>query len=205
MSFRIRNYQPADRDALYRVALLTGDHGADATGQYRDESLLGHRYVGPYLDLAPELAFTLLDETGPCGYVLGAADTVSFEEAFLHDWLPPVLESLVPPEEDPATWDADQRLLAELFRPTFAHPMQLDRFPAHLHIDLLPRAQGQGQGRRMIRVLEDALTAIGVPGVHLGVSPLNSRAIGFYEALGYEPLAPRLPYEGVLLMGRALP
>jgi ribosomal protein S18 acetylase RimI-like enzyme len=64
----------------------------------------------------------------------------------------------------------------------------IERYPAHLHIDLLPRVQGHGNGRRMIDVLVAALQAADVPGVHLGVAAANTRAIGFYEHVGFRTL-----------------
>ena len=66
---------------------------------------------------------------------------------------------------------------------------ELDDYPAHLHIDLLPEAQGAGWGRALMEGLQDALRAGGSPGVHLGVSARNQRALGFYRHLGYEELA----------------
>ena len=60
--------------------------------------------------------------------------------------------------------------------------------PAHLHIDLLPRLQGTGVGRRLMATMHDACRARGAGGVHLGVSHQNQRAIGFYRHLGYEVL-----------------
>ena len=74
----IRPARPDDRAALYAVCLATGCDGEDAAATFRDPDLLGHRYVGPYLDLEPDLAFTLEDAHGPCGYALGAADSVDF-------------------------------------------------------------------------------------------------------------------------------
>src|SRR5262245_63083228 len=38
----IRPYRPSDLDALYRICLLTGDDGQDATSLYNDPRLLGH-------------------------------------------------------------------------------------------------------------------------------------------------------------------
>jgi ribosomal protein S18 acetylase RimI-like enzyme len=204
-AFAIRPYLPDDRAALYAVALATGRDGDDASDVFDDPDLLGHRYVGPYLDLEPELAFTLVDEAGPCGYVLAAADTERFYDRFVRDWLPPLLECLERPVGDPCGWSADERLLAELHGPTLAVPRDLASYPAHLHIDLLPRAQGQGQGRRMMTTLLHALVERGVHGVHLGVSPRNERAHGFYRALGFEDLPPATPDEDVVLMGRRLP
>jgi len=200
---RIRPYQPADRDVLYAVALATGRDGDDASHLFRDPTLLGHRYVGPYLDLEPGLAFTLEDDEGPCGYVLGAADTVEFYERFTTTWLPQLLAHLGPAPSDPV--DEDERLLAELHAPSLTVPRDLDTYPAHLHIDLLPRAQGRGHGRRMLRTLFDALVLRGSPGVHLGVSPRNERAQGFYSALGFDAVDASEPDDGVVLMARRLP
>ncbi len=75
-------------------------------------------------------------------------------------------------------------------------------YPSHLHIDLLPPAQGRGHGRAMIEAVLDSLAAAGSPGVHLGVGATNVRAIGFYEHLGFERLR-TLP--DALLMGRRSP
>jgi len=200
---RIRPYQPSDRDALYAVALATGRDGDDASQLFRDPTLLGHRYVGPYLDLEPGLAFTLEDDLGPCGYVLGAADTTDFYERFTKTWLPPILTHLGPAPTAPA--DEDERLLAELHAPSLTVPSDLEAYPAHLHIDLVPRAQGQGCGRRMMHTLFEALVVRGAHGVHLGVSPRNERAQGFYRALGFDVVDAAVPDDGVVIMARRLP
>ena len=52
----------------------------------------------------------------------------------------------------------------------------LGEYPSHLHIDLLPRAQGRGNGRALMETFLAALTERGSPGVHLGTSPQNVRA-----------------------------
>ncbi len=64
----------------------------------------------------------------------------------------------------------------------------LGDYPSHLHVDLLPDAQGGGNGRRLLGTLFDALRADGVRGVHLGVAEDNVSAIGFYEHLGFTRL-----------------
>ncbi|MFO8150126.1 MAG: N-acetyltransferase [Trueperaceae bacterium] len=201
----VRRYRPADRATLYAVCLATGADGQDASTAFRDPHLLGHRYVGPYLDLEPRLAFTLEDAQGPCGYVLGTADSERFYRAFLDEWLPPLRERLPEPGPDPARWSEDDRLLDELRSPTLTLPADLGAHPAHLHVDLLPRAQGLGHGRRMVQTLLTALAERGCVGVHLGVSPTNDRAIGFYRALGFEAVPAANPDAGTLLMARAIP
>lgn len=58
------------------------------------------------------------------------------------------------------------------------------RYPSHLHIDLLPAAQGLGHGRALMDSLFERFAAAGSRGVHLGVDTRNDAAIRFYEHLG---------------------
>ena len=79
------------------------------------------------------------------------------------------------------------------------------RYPSHLHIDLLPRGQGQGHGRLLIESLLDLLRAGGSGGVHLGVSPTNLRAQRLLPGASGSSSCSR-PGRASLFMGRgALP
>jgi ribosomal protein S18 acetylase RimI-like enzyme len=169
--------------------LKTGDSGQDATEQYSDPMVLGHLYVGPYMEIEPSLAFVLEDEAGVCGYVLGAFDSESFYRRFASDWLPRICKPYVLPAGDAAAWTQTEKVVYELFHPDIYYPDSFRPYPSHLHIDLLPRAQGQGNGRRMIETLLARLKAMGSPGVHLGMSSVNLRAEGFYRKMGFQELA----------------
>ncbi|WP_448059866.1 GNAT family N-acetyltransferase [Cellulomonas hominis] len=80
----------------------------------------------------------------------------------------------------------DAVLVRRLHHPEEIAPADvLARYPAHLHIDLLPRAQGGGLGRRLITALADALRERGIPGVHLGVEASNTGARAFYARIGF--------------------
>ena len=63
-----------------------------------------------------------------------------------------------------------------------------ERYPSHLHINLVPRLQARGHGRRMINTLIEALRAQGSDGVHLGVNLGNQRAARFYQRTGFTEL-----------------
>ena len=76
-----------------------------------------------------------------------------------------------------------------LHAPHLAASEVLERYPSHLHIDLLPEVQGRGWGRRMMTAMEELLAAAGSHGLHFGTSVRNARAIAFYRHLGYEELA----------------
>lgn len=202
----IRPFRPEDTDALYRVALHTGNDGTDASGLFADPDLIGHLYVGPYLALEPALAWSLVDETGPIGYVLGALDTVDFERRCEQHWWPPLRARIPDPSIRPdwpglesASQDDEAAYL--IHHPELTPAEVLPQYPSHLHIDLLPSGQGQGYGRTMIDTLLATLIAAGSPGVHLGVGAANVRAIGFYRALGFRELR-RDPTE--VYLGRTL-
>ncbi|WP_027482276.1 GNAT family N-acetyltransferase [Deinococcus pimensis] len=188
----IRHAFLEDRRALYRVCLETGDSGQDATPLYQDPDLLGHIYAGPYAALAPEFAFVLEDAEGVAGYVIGALDTREFEARLEREWWPalraryPMTDALRGKPREERT--PDERLVALLHSPGRAEDEVVAAYPSHLHIDLLPRAQGGGNGRRLMTTLLRALRDAGSPGVHLGVGARNTNAIGFYRHYGFKVL-----------------
>jgi len=183
----IRNVRADDRDAIYDICLRTADAGDDATHLYTDPLLPGHVWAGAYVALEPEHGFVIVDDDGQAiGYVLGALDSRAFEAALERTWWPPLRARY--PLDDPATSPADRIARHLIHDPSRADVQLLADFPSHLHIDLLPAAQGRGDGRRLVQRLHESLRTDGSRGVHLGVSPRNGRAIAFYRALGFEEL-----------------
>lgn len=182
-----RTTDPAEVARLYDICLLTGDSGHDASASYQDPRLLGEVYVGAYLALEPDLAFVLDDGDGPVGYVLGARDTIAFEADCERAWWPPLRERY--PLGSFREGGNDARLVGQIQSPGATDPAVVAEYPAHLHVDLLPAAQGGGNGRRLLEALFDALRDRGVPGVHLGVATANTNAIGFYAHIGFTELS----------------
>ncbi|SDS12046.1 Acetyltransferase (GNAT) family protein [Paraoerskovia marina] len=182
-----RASDPSEVDALYDICLRTGADGQDATGRFEDPRLLGEVYLGAYLALEPSLAFVVTSEDDrPLGYVLGVPDTTSFEERLDSEWWPALRERY--PLDGVSPDSPDAGLVRQIHAPHRTEAPWLADYPAHLHVDLLPEAQGGGNGRRLLEELFDALRDHGIPGVHLGVSDTNTSAIGFYRHLGFEPL-----------------
>jgi ribosomal protein S18 acetylase RimI-like enzyme len=184
----IRHAILADAHELYRICLLTGDAGRDATALHADADLLGDVYVGPYLHLQPAVAAVAIDEDGfVLGYVLGTPDTLAFAASCQAAWWP-ALRSRHPMDPGDAgrvRLPADQALVETMHRPPAPEADLVAAYSAHLHIDLLPRAQGRGLGRALIGWLLTELAELGAQGVHLGVDPRNTAAVAFYERLGF--------------------
>lgn len=188
--FVIRPARPGDEAGAYHVCMKTGDHGSDGEPFFReDPDALGRIFVGPYLAFEPGLALILEDEDGVCGYALGALDSRAFYDRYETQWRPKLCRQFPEPQGDPARWSRVQRVHHVYHHPDYFCPEPYEQNPSHLHIDLLPRAQGQGYGRRMMEGVMAHLRERGSPGVHLGVSAQNRRAHGFYQRLGFRELA----------------
>lgn len=198
---QIRPYEPGDLEALYDICLATGDSGQDGTALYADPRLVGEVYAAPYGVLQPDLAFVVEDDLGVAGYVIGTEDTRAFEARLEAEWWPR-LRTLHPdprgtPREDRTR---DQQRAAQIHRP-FPEPEALVAgWPAHLHINLLPRLQGQDLGRAMIDTWLEAVAAKGVRGVHLGCDAVNHRALRFYDTYGWRRFMSNPPWPGTVWM-----
>ena len=186
----VRGYRSGDLEDLYRICLQTGDGaGGDATALFRDPHLLGHVYAAPYGVLEPALAFVAEDDAGVGGYTLGALDTLAFDRRMEADWWPPLrLRYAEPDLADRDRWTPDELAAHQIHHPWGVDHELVASYPSHLHIDLLPRLQGGGNGRRLMDVQLAALRDRGSAGVHWHVSAPNRRAVGFYRHLGFSEL-----------------
>ncbi|MCK9793616.1 GNAT family N-acetyltransferase [Isoptericola sp. 4D.3] len=223
----IRTYRATDRAAVAEVCVRTAAGGSDARGLYSDDLLMPEVFALPYVDYAPELAFVVVrpndgpdaatdpaddvlrvDDGRLTGYVIGVPDTRAFVSWWEREWGPgfaarhpepgPAPSGREPGFPEPALLDAGKdpgRMVRGLTDD------ELDRYPAHLHIDLLPENQGRGLGRKLMDTLRAALAERGVPGVHLGMDPNNSRARAFYDRYGFHELPSHSP--GAPLLGIA--
>ncbi len=203
---RIRPYHHGDEAGTYHVCCKTGDHGRDGEPFYReDPDALGRVFVGPYLAFEPDLSLVLEDDEGVCGYALGTADSRRFYDRYEREWRPALCARFPEPQGDPSTWSRVQQVYHGYHHPDYFCPEPYDLYPAHLHIDLLERAQGQGFGRRMMDQVMTALREGGSPGAHLGVSILNTPAQGFYHRLGFTELTRvGTPTDGCIYLGKRL-
>ena len=180
---QIRGFRPDDLDDLYRICLATGDAGADASDLYRDPKLIGHVYAGGYAAISPETVFVAEDDEGVAGYILGPADTRAFEAEMEAQWWPPLRTRYPDVGGPPASPDA--RMCHLLHHPARLPDIIVQPYPAHLHINLLPRLRGQGIGQALVDRWRNAVAALGAMGVHLVVGMRNARAVHFYRAYGF--------------------
>ena len=182
----IRRYQERDHDAVYDVCVRTADSGGDARGKYGSDDLMPDLFAGPYLFLEPEFCWVLDDGERAAGYVIGTPDTAAFARAYRERWTPRMADRYPAPPDPPVT--SQDEMVSMFYAPEAMVWPGLPAYPAHLHIDLLPHVQGSGNGTRLMRTFFEAAAAAGAPGVHLVVAADNTRALGFYDHLGFKRL-----------------
>ena len=184
--FNIRSYHPEDSDAVYNICLKTGDSGNDATHLFTDPLVLGHIYAGPYMKYEPQSVFILNDENNLCGYIMGTMNSKAFYDWMYNEWFPSVRNNYNQPSGDPSKWNRTEETINIFFLPM--NKKLFKEFPAHLHIDLLPGAQGRGQGKLMMDHYISHLKDNNIKGVHLELSITNERAFNFYKKYGMDEL-----------------
>ncbi|MGB3338399.1 MAG: GNAT family N-acetyltransferase [Devosia sp.] len=183
----LRPYRASDLDALYEICLVTGDSGKDATPLHNDRKALGHLYSAPYGAIEPDQVFVAEDEQGVAGYIVGTHDTDTFADKLERDWWPALREHYARIPEADLT-PADRQRVAAIRQPGTNPPDLVTRYPAHIHMNLLPRLRGQRIGTALLQRWVAQARDAGVSGIHLGANTGNTGGVAFWGRSGFEPL-----------------
>lgn len=201
----IRSANPDDLDALYHITVKTGDMGSDASHLCSDNKMLGHIYSAPYLNYEPELTFVAERNATVLGYCVGTLDTYKFEALLESNWWPPLrLKYQKPDEKTRTSWSPGEHISWMIHHPEPTPHHIANRFPAHLHMNLLPEAQGEGVGTMLLERWFQKAAQLGATAAHIGADPQNKRAIQFWNKQGFEFLE-EVTETPTIWMGRQLP
>lgn len=179
-----RAVETGDEDGLCHVCLKTGDAGKDATALYAEPTLLAQIYALPYVSVSGGFGCVAEDDKGICGYVVGAADTAAFETALEAEWWPQLRRRYPFANTQFAAGSLDDQRVQFIHHPVKTTPDLLREYPAHIHMNVLPRTQGKGVGSRLLSLFLDSLKEQGASGVHAGVAPSNADGLAFWTAKG---------------------
>jgi RimJ/RimL family protein N-acetyltransferase len=198
--FEIRRYETGDREAIRRICFETGYMGEPIDWLWRDRETFADLITRYYTDREPESIWVATRGSDVVGYLTGCVDSERTRgnapaEVRRLIWrgglLRPGFGAFLARAALDTLRDRDLRGEA-LFDP---------RWPAHLHIDLLPEARGRGLGRRLMQLWFDHLRGLAVPGVHLGTFAENHAAIRFFESCGLARQGEAQPAPGFRLRG----
>lgn len=188
---------------MRRICFETGYMGDPVAWQWRDAASFADLFTGWYTDHEPESALVAERHGRVIGYLLGCRDSrhVRVPAALVRRHL--VRRGLlVRPGTAPVLW----RTMADLAPAAIAAargrrrppPKPVDgRWPAHLHIDLLPEGRSIGLGRALVRRWLESLRRAGVAGCHLETWAENDGAVAFFEAMGFSRRGHPVPMPGL--------
>lgn len=188
----VRPYDHADRSAVHRIAAATAFFGEPVEAFMDDRDLFCDLFMTYYTDCEPELAQVACVGDEVVGYIVGSANTRGQRNRWRRDVLPGVARNALLGRYRtgmPTLLYAARSTRARLLRDI--PPVALDRYPAHLHINLDAGQRGLGLGTRLMESFLHELRARGVPGVHLRTTDRNEAACRLYERTGFELLASR--------------
>ena len=184
----IRPYRAGDRDRVRLVCYRTGFMGDPVDWLWRDQASFADLFCGWWTDHEPGSASVVEVDGTVAGYLLGCTDSrrVGNEAGVLfRHFLGRAC--CVRPGTAGMMW----RMLGDGVLDGARHqlpPTRVwdERWPAHLHIDLLPECRGRGAGARLVRGWLDHLRDQGIAGCHLQTMAENTGAIAFFEAMGFQ-------------------
>lgn len=197
-SLVVRPYRSEDRPQVRDICFRTGLMGAPVAPVYGDATSFADMFTGYYTDVEPESAFVAVaadDEARVLGYLLGCVDSSKAWDPARIGARHVLLRGLL---FRPSTARFYLRLLADVVRDGGVRRPAIDlaRYPAHFHVNLLPEARG-GVGLRLHAAFLARLTSLGVYGIHAELVRQNSRTLGIGGRLGYAPVGEPFPLPGM--------
>lgn len=188
----IRQYRPEDQRAVLNICYRTGFLGEDLSGQnkFNDQKLFGYLFCLYYLLYEPTNCFVAVTAGKEVvGYIIGTANSRRQSRNSIAKMGMRIVGRLllVTSWRYPESFRATLYFLASYFREHPPRDLQR-KYPAQLHMNLLPQYQGQGIGSKLISRFEKQMAELAVTGIHLKTSNRNLKAVPFYQKKGYQLL-----------------
>jgi ribosomal protein S18 acetylase RimI-like enzyme len=198
----VRSFAETDRVELRELFGRAGE-GAPTASLWGHEESEAAIYLDPYMDLAPDSLFVAVVDGALAGYLTGCLDSSKLPSEsermqrairkYRLVFRPRTVAFFARAMLDTAS--------AALRREPTAGDFDDARWPAHLHINVAPEARGTGAADALMNRWFDRLRETGSPGCHLQTLVENTRAVRFFERMGFAeygptPLVPGLRYGG---------
>ncbi len=168
---RVRRALSSDLEAVQYVCRMTA--GEEAQQNEAVGEVISKMYSTYYIRECADTCFVLVDDDRVVGYILCEPDYKRYSCVFRKTDVPEIKRLS----------KKDGQLARFLPVP---YSFFGKRYPAHLHIDILPEYQNQGYGSVLINTLLRELKSRGIKGVMLIASADNKGAIRFYERHSFE-------------------
>ena len=188
----IRPYQPKDREAVLRIAADTAYFGDPIEAYMEDRNVFLDAFYAYYTDLEPEHAWVACSQDVGVGFLMGCVDAHAHGAKFRRFILPKLIGNLVRGKYrfGKHSFGYMAGLVGGALRGESTH-VNLETYPAHLHINVDSAWRGQGLGQQLMEAYLQQLRGLGVRGVYLETTSLNETACRLYEKMGFRLLEAR--------------
>lgn len=183
----IRAYEPRDRGAVRRISYDTADGGASGAAISGDRELIEDVLTEYYTGYEPGSLSVMEVDGNVVGYLEGCLDTRRQLSIMIkHIWPRAIVKAIM----RGALFHADIWRLAWSAMKVFLsggaeRGVDLGRYPAHLHVDILEGYRGRKAGAALMERFLAQASAAGAAGVHLAVREDNAPARRFFEKAGF--------------------
>lgn len=198
----VRTFAEGDRAELRELFRRAGE-GAPTASLWGHEESEAEIYLQAYMDLEPESLFVAVVDGALAGYLAGSLDHSQFP-AESERIARAIRKYRLVLRPRPAAFlfrsVLDMAWAAVRREPTASDFTDI-RWPAHLHINVVSAARGTGASDALMRAWFQRLRDNGSPGCHLLTLAENSRAVRFFERMGFAkhgptPLVPGIRHDG---------
>lgn len=183
---RVRSYEPKDKDNVREICLATGPKNAY---EPKERIFLLSCFCDYYVENEPDNCFVVADDgDNAVGYIFAAADAETYYKRFKAKYVGFAKKASL-----------GKGIMA--WFTTFPVRYYSKKYPAHLHIDILPDFQRLGFGSKLMDANINNLKSKKVPAVMLVCGAGNQQGINFYNKYGFTQVVKAF---GFVVMGMEL-
>jgi ribosomal protein S18 acetylase RimI-like enzyme len=188
----IRPYLPTDRQAVFQIGGDTAFFGAPIEAYMEDRNAFLDAFYSYYTDLEPEHTWVAIANDRVVGFLTGCVDTRIHDKKTQTMILPRLARNFLRGKYHfgKRSLNYFRGLLGGLLHREFTH-VDMDIYPAHLHINVEAAWRGYKLGQRLMEAYLGQLRGLGIPGVYLDTTSLNEAACRLYEKMGFHLLDAR--------------
>lgn len=170
----IRKYKEKDRENLFKICVATSGLPTETK---KDLDFLNLMFNDYYAVVEGDNCFVAADDNDEAvGYILCAENFDRYYKTFKGLYMPHIKK-------------LGFKYYFMAFSEIKVHSLFKNKYPAHLHIDIMPVCQGKGTGTALMNELKDHLKEKGINSVMLSCGMGNKKAIKFYEKNDFRMIA----------------
>jgi GNAT superfamily N-acetyltransferase len=188
----IRSYLPTDRGAVFCIGGDTAFFGAPIEAYMEDRNAFLDAFYAYYTDMEPEHTWVACADGEVVGFLSGCVDTRVHDRELRRVIIPRLAGNLLRGKYHfgKRSMRYFSGLVGAFLRREFTQ-VDLDIFPAHLHINVEAAWRGFKLGQGLMEAYLAQLRGLGIVGVYLDTTSMNEVACRLYEKMGFRLLDAR--------------